>query len=1343
MKKHLKKTTAVLLALLIVTTTISALPFTVSAKEITVDSVGAASGTTGTCTWILNDEGTLSISGNGDMEDYNSSNYAPWKGNKVNNVIIEHGVKNIGNWAFAYCGNLTSVTIPDSVTRIGAYSFTWCNLNSVTIPDSVASIGHFAFSHCKMISVNIPSSVTSIGTGIFNSCGDLTNITVDSNNTEFYSNNGNLFNKKCTTLLQYAPGKTNSYFSIPDSVNYIYNYAFHECINLTFVSIPDSVKTIGYDAFSDCNGLTSVAIPDSVEDIGYSAFKNCRNLTYVYVLNPNTNIGASAFGYYNNDGIQKVDGFTIVGYYKDSNAAAYAKDNGFTFLIDHGKTGECQWKINEEGTLIISGNGAMENYNYPTRNLWRKYKFSEVIIEDGVTSIGTYSFEDCKNLTSIIIPESVTSIGCFAFYNCESLTDITIPDSVTSIGEGAFVNCTSLASINIPNNVTTIEYCTFSCCSSLISITIPDSVTFIDEWAFDRCTNLKDITIPDSVVIIGSGAFERTKWYDNQPDGIVYVGKVVYDYKGTIPENTSLSLEEGTVGIAKEAFYDCSGLRSIVIPNSVTSVGDYAFCDCENLETVNLPDSLANIGYKAFENTKWYNEQSDGIVYAGKVAYSYKGTMPENTILTLDEETVGIATGAFSNCVLLSGSKNNTDNKPEEIESVGAGEPNGFENLKGIIIPESVEIIGAGAFLNCENLESITISGSVSNIGSYAFLNCYSLKSVNIPSSVKSIGIKAFGYSTDSKIKSKENTESYENIFEELKDYEFSKIEGFSIMGKHDSEAYVYAIKNGFDNNFIPIEYKFLWGKDNWSFNNIYDSFKDAYEDNSIINDDIIDNLAGKFKIESEEMKNNVYQPYDKNSPTWKGNCFGMTVAEILVKQGLLTKEDFSDQTECDYLYNYSSKDGNILTVISFLQALLSVGKYNQMNKSDAGTGDNSSQDSNKPTQEEFLKKIESELIHNDSVILIEYECFDNKSWLENKMSKHAVLGYGIESGSYEYNDKTYEHRILIADPNHLAPKIENGESCLFDDACIYYNSSDGSWICPYKNNDNELCYYKGESDYKGKIKNIIKYHSLTNPEFYPEVPKEYIAGLTVFNSKGNQTVGEGIKEYIISDQLNDRKYYALDNTQDCSFSYNEPSDYSMMMDYENISYYANVENGTSTLVKPEGYINIEGFNATYSITMMTDNSKDKSDWYSITVSGNNANNVTLTKREDGYLIKTDSSEDSLGYITITAKNNSGRISVAYNTQSSSAIIKKDENNIAVMVNSNEDGDYDKKLSPMGDVNGNGVVDINDVTAIQYHLAELEPLKDNQLAFADVDGNGAFDINDATKLQKYLAGLTG
>ena len=409
----------------------------------------ASAATSGTCgdnlTWTLDDNGTLTISGTGDMDDWGYNSF-PWysKRESVRDVIIENGVTSVGKNAFYGCESLISVKISNSVTSIGYFAFEGCSsLTSITIPNSITSIGWFAFEKCgSLTSVTIPNSVTSIGVGAFHSCSSLTNIT------------------------------------IPDSVTSIGDCAFGLCSNLTNITIPNSVTSIDKRLFLKCSSLTSVTIPNSVTSIDYGAFESCSSLASVTIPDSVTNIDDKAFIYCSSLENIKVD----------DKSRYYSSIDGN--LYNHDKTELMQYAIGKNDKTFNIPNSVTsigENAFATCMNL------TSIAIPNSVTSIGDGAFEECSSLTSITIPNSVTYIGSYAFESCSSLMSITIPNSVTSIGGSAFEYCSSLTSITIPNSVTSIGEDAFYGCSGLTSITIPNRVTSIGKRAFNFCGSLKDV----------------------------------------------------------------------------------------------------------------------------------------------------------------------------------------------------------------------------------------------------------------------------------------------------------------------------------------------------------------------------------------------------------------------------------------------------------------------------------------------------------------------------------------------------------------------------------------------------------------------------------------------------------------------------------------------------------------------------------------------------------------------------------------------------------------------------------------------------------------------------------
>ncbi len=644
---------------------------TVHCTDITLLGWGAFGNTV---TWVLDDSGMLTISGEGDFYHTNTD-YSIFKAD-IKKVIIEQGITNIYGGAFAGCSCLTSIAIPDSVTSIGESAFSGCSsLTSITIPDSVKNIYQRAFSGCDSLEdVHI--------TDIAKWCE--INFSYDDSNPFCYAKNLYV-NDVLTTDL-----------AIPNGVTTISDYAFYGCSGLTSVTIPNGVTSIGSNAFYGCSGLTSVAIGSGVASIGNYAFYGCSGLTSVAIGSGVASIGNYAFYgcsnlkdvYYNGkfEDLIKIPGCGYSGNF--CSATVHCTD---ITLLGWGTCGNTvNWVLDDEGTLTISGEGEVSrNGNY--RSFSEDIK--KVIIEQGVTSIGEHAFIDCSNFTSVTIPDSVTSIGEYAFRDCDSLTSVTIPDSVTSIGEHAFYACDGLTSVTIGSGVTNIGKDAFLSCRSLTDVYYngkfedfikisgcEDSHKFYDvavhctdviRLAWGKCGDNVNWVFDNNntLIISGEGEMDDYIWYS-----LSWWHEIWSDAKNVI-------IAGGVTNIGEDVFRNCDSLTNVTIPDSVTSIGNNAFSGCNGLTSVTIPDSVTSIGESAFSSCS------------------------SLTSITIGSGVTSIGSNAFSGC----------------------------SSLTSVTIPDSVTSIGEYAFSGCRSLTSITIGSGVTSIGSNAFSGC-SLDSVYISS---------------------------------------------------------------------------------------------------------------------------------------------------------------------------------------------------------------------------------------------------------------------------------------------------------------------------------------------------------------------------------------------------------------------------------------------------------------------------------------------------------------------------------------------------------------------------------------------------------------------------------
>lgn len=727
---------------------------------------------------IIFEEGITSIS--------ESAFYNLWN---LNGITIPSTVTEIVPGAFGGCSSSLAVTISEdnqnytysngflmNKERTVVYSY-WLDRDTVKIPSTVTEISSYAFKGSYVDVIELPENVTDISENAFADTNNIDNIIIknpscsifDSKNTLAYVSNVVITGYKDSTAAAYADnygcsfcdietdeisGKCGSSATftlingvltisgtgsinsesfnskeniksviIEDGITSIGDSVFSYCENLTSVILPETLTEIGSNAFYYTH-ITEIVLPESVEKIDSYAFSSCYYLDSITILNKECEIYKSNSTIYYSAEIKG---------YSDSTAYEYAMDYGRKFTdLETGETfikGMCNDTISytiKDNVITISGQGALENQS-DYSSLFGSNTFTDVIIEEGITSIGSKVFSSYSGIKSVIISSTVEDISASAFSNCDSIekftispdnknysfengfilnkdktilvrciildTETVIPDSVVSIGESAFEGCGNLKNIEIPTNVASIGKFAFAGCKNLDRITILNKKCEIFDERFTICSSFEKYYYDDtysggafSGVICGYGDSTASDYAFNYGRIFMNIETGEITQKGKCGENAVYEIKNGILNITGNGamfdspdFSNNSSITDAVVGEGIVSLGNSTFSECSSLRAVSLPSTLTAIGDKAFYDC--YNLDS----------------------IIIPDSVTSIGSNAFYYC----------------------------RNLSSLELPENLELIGERAFYYCRYISNVVVPESVKEIGSRAFDECY-LSSIKI-----------------------------------------------------------------------------------------------------------------------------------------------------------------------------------------------------------------------------------------------------------------------------------------------------------------------------------------------------------------------------------------------------------------------------------------------------------------------------------------------------------------------------------------------------------------------------------------------------------------------------------
>ena len=615
---------------------------------------------------------------------------------RITNVRMGANVEVVGPYAYYLCTGLTNLNL-GNVIQIQDCAFGDCaGLTQVTIPNSVVHIGDYGLGGCGLTSITIPASVETIFDMAFYRCSYLNSINVDSDNPNYTSSNGVLFNKAMTKLILYPAGKSITDYTIPESVTNLGHGAFGYS-RLQRVTLPSRLSAVPYLSFAYNNNLTNVTcLAETPPVVGTAAFESTIENSGITLNVPK--------GY--KSAYQAADGWRDF-------PQIYEKYYDF-------KNGAFYFNITSDSTVEVT----CENDNYGSYQDYTMMTIPPSAYYDGkyytVTGIGDYAFAYCRNIETLVLPSTITRIGYCAFYCCNNLSSINLPENLQSIDTYAFYYCNNLGNVKIPATVTWIGTYAFCGCSSLTEFTIPSNVTSIAYGTFYDCTNLAKVIIGGGVQYIGNLAFHNCS----------SLAKVICS------ASTPPTCQSGS--------FDDSHYSSVqlIVPKGCKAAyqaADY-WKNFTNITTMACDFEVDGIFYKITGS----NPATVEVTFMTSDYNSYSGEVNIPETVTHDGTTYTVTTignNAFNQSELLT-----AVTIPNTVTTIGSYAFYRCRNLANVEIPNSVTSINYAAFWICIKMTEVIIPNSVTTLGSMSFRNCTALKRVVIGENVRSIGSTSFWY---------------------------------------------------------------------------------------------------------------------------------------------------------------------------------------------------------------------------------------------------------------------------------------------------------------------------------------------------------------------------------------------------------------------------------------------------------------------------------------------------------------------------------------------------------------------------------------------------------------------